>query len=569
MKKNLIIFIVLACSVAVLLMSGGIVANHYIKQHLENNLIADYSGEEQTIANEVANSIADRFLSLQNTLYAMSLDTNIQSTNPAICNPAILDYYHTLNLGIGNLVRVNTAGIFYCTVDQALQNKPASSLGTYVHQLFSDPQHNPVVSPAIRIPNVPGYVVSMHVPVYDSRHDFIGSMGGALYLNQLSNSLVGTVKFAKTGHASLQDDNGVILYSHKKANVGKNYFSAAIQNQPGANLGPLNQAIYAARKGHSSFVTYTAKNIKKIATVTPVSIVPGHRWIVIVNVPESEVGTTIIHSGLNNAFNTVLAVLGAVIVFALGLLITTSYESYKLQLAKDQFISLVSHQLRTPLTAIRLFSEMLSDPAVGSLNTKQQEYVDKVHLSTVRMIRLVGDILNVSRLELNRLNVDPVSTDIVAFVTSEVDEVRPLAEERKVAIEVHPPKHDLKLSIDQTLYGQVVHNLLTNAIRYSPEDSGIITVTLHQPKRGGCELVISDNGIGIPLKSQKKIFDRFYRAENATQATGDGTGLGLYLVKMILESSGGKIWFTSTEGKGTAFHVRIPRTGMIAKNKTK
>jgi signal transduction histidine kinase len=402
----------------------------------------------------------------------------------------------------------------------------------------------------------------MHVPVYNVQHQFVGSLGGAVFLKQLSQTL-GKIRFAQTGYASLQDNNGTIIFSHKPKNIGKNYFSPYIQNQPGANLVQLNKAIYSARKGVTSNVTYvTTGAVTKIATVIPVTITPGHRWIIIVSVPKTEIAQTFIHSGLNNSFNVVLAILAIVILIVVGALIATNFAAYKLQLAKDQFISLVSHQLRTPLTSIRLFSEMLSDPRVGKLNEKQHEYVDKVHLSTIRMISLVGDILNVSRIELKRLKVEPIETNLVEYLNTCIAEVQPIADEKKIKITTHIPEHPINLKVDQTLFGQIVHNLLTNAVRYTAEEDGEVDVTLKKISRGGIELTVSDNGIGIPEKSQKKIFERFYRADNAVKTIGDGTGLGLYLIKMILNTTGGKIWFESKENKGSTFHVTIPKTGL-------
>ncbi len=236
----------------------------------------------------------------------------------------------------------------------------------------------------------------------------------------------------------------------------------------------------------------------------------------------------------------------------------------QLERAKDEFISLVSHQLRTPLTAIRLFVEMLKGEQVGKLNAQQKGYIEKVHLSTERMIKLVGDILNVSRIELGRIKVEPTTTDTNALILSHIDEVAPLAKEKKVAITFIPRKDLPKLSVDPILFGQIVHNLLTNAIRYTKDKEGKVNLTFLQ-KGKDFELSVKDNGIGIPTAEQSHIFERFYRAENAKQAIGEGTGLGLYLIKLILTTAGGAIRFESTQGKGTTFYVTIPASGMKPK----
>ena len=226
---------------------------------------------------------------------------------------------------------------------------------------------------------------------------------------------------------------------------------------------------------------------------------------------------------------------------------------------KDEFVSLTSHQLRTPLTAIRLFIEMLSDEQVGKLNKAQHDYIDKVADSTRRMIDLIGDFLNNSRIDLGRLKIEPEMTDIDKFIGDYVDELQPVAAEKNVKL-IYKPNHMPSVQIDHNLYGQIVHNLLTNAIRYTPDMGKVTILTKYSAK--GYELSVTDTGIGIPKAAQTKLFQRFFRAENAVLMQGEGSGLGLYLVKKILELIGGSITYETVEGSGTTFHVIIPVTGM-------
>lgn len=227
---------------------------------------------------------------------------------------------------------------------------------------------------------------------------------------------------------------------------------------------------------------------------------------------------------------------------------------------KDEFVSLTSHQLRTPLTAIRLFVEMLSDEQVGKLNAAQHDYINKVADSTRRMIELVGDFLNNSRIDLGRLKIEPEMTQLDEFIGDYVEELRPVATEKNVEL-IYKPGDLPGVPIDRNLYGQIVHNLLTNAIRYTPE-RGQVTVVIENSVKG-YKLSVTDTGIGIPIAAQAKLFQRFFRAENAVLMQGEGSGLGLYLVKKILELIGGSISYETTEGKGTSFHVIIPHKGML------
>ncbi len=228
---------------------------------------------------------------------------------------------------------------------------------------------------------------------------------------------------------------------------------------------------------------------------------------------------------------------------------------------KTEFVSVASHQLRTPLTAMNWFIEMLLSEDAGKLTEMQKNYLDEVYRGSSRMVKLVNDLLNVSRLETGRLKIQPKSTDLVKFIKDIIDEAKPLSRKKGCKILFNKPKKISKISIDPSLMRQVVHNLITNAIKYSKDKSCNIKVVLK--KRKNDYLVsVTDSGIGISKEEQGRLFDKFFRADAAVQMAAEGTGLGLYIAKMVTEASGGKIWLDSVVGKGTTFYVTIPIKGM-------
>jgi len=233
---------------------------------------------------------------------------------------------------------------------------------------------------------------------------------------------------------------------------------------------------------------------------------------------------------------------------------------------KTEFVSVASHQLRTPLTAVKLFTEMLARGEVGPVKKEQKEYLDNINQSTDRMVRLVNDLLNITRIESGRLRIEPVPTDVCDFVKNIVEETMPLAEMKKIKLSYAScPAGSAILPLDVNLFRQVIHNLIVNAIRYSLPEHGKVEVAIEINKQKNYIFSVKDNGIGIPEAAQKRIFEKFYRADNAVKAETEGTGLGLYVSKMIVESSGGKMRFESREGLGTTFIVSMPGSGMPVK----
>lgn len=223
---------------------------------------------------------------------------------------------------------------------------------------------------------------------------------------------------------------------------------------------------------------------------------------------------------------------------------------------KTEFISLASHQLRTPLSAVKWFTEMLKNGDGGPLSKKQKQFVDRIEESNQREITIVNSLLSLSRMESGKISVIPKPTDLKILVKSIIGdfEVNPEGQ-GKTFIDRVSEKLPI-INIDADLIRHVYSNLISNAIRYTGE-KGEITVKVYAHE-GKIISEVSDNGIGIPMEEQERMFQKFFRASNALKKFTEGSGLGLYLTKAIIESSGGEIRFSSVEGKGTTFEFTLP-----------
>jgi len=230
---------------------------------------------------------------------------------------------------------------------------------------------------------------------------------------------------------------------------------------------------------------------------------------------------------------------------------------------KTEFVSLAAHQLRTPLSAIKWTLKMLLDGDLGEITKEQRGFLDKTYQSNERMISLINDLLNITRIEEGKYLYKPTLADFENIVHFVINSLQEEIARKKIVLDFEKPKTKLpRITIDTEKIRLVVQNLLDNAVRYTPLH-GRITILLeiikfHDKDEREIIFSIKDTGVGIPQDQQPRVFTKFFRGANVMRMDTEGTGLGLFISKNIVEAHGGKIWFESEERKGTTFYFTLP-----------
>jgi len=228
----------------------------------------------------------------------------------------------------------------------------------------------------------------------------------------------------------------------------------------------------------------------------------------------------------------------------------------QLDKAKDEFVGMASHQLRTPLTSIKGYISMVLEGDAGKISGPQAQLLNEAFTSSERMVRLINDFLNVSRLQTGKFMIDKHPADLSKVVEQEIDSLQSNAVVHGMKFVYDLPKDFPMINIDEGKMRQVIMNFADNAIYYS-HDGSTILINL-SVDNDSVIFTVQDTGIGVPSDEQASLFSKFYRASNARKQRPDGTGVGLYLAKKIISAHDGKIIFNSTEGKGSTFGFSLP-----------
>lgn len=224
---------------------------------------------------------------------------------------------------------------------------------------------------------------------------------------------------------------------------------------------------------------------------------------------------------------------------------------------QTDFINITSHQLRTPLSGMKWLLELIKEGDTRNLTKKQKDFINKIYNENERMIALVADLLEVSRLESGQFKLILQPTDITSVIRSLIREKKTVVQKKRLNVTFTTEQEPFPfVRTGPMKIKQAIGNIINNAILYTPEKGHILIDLKVQGNKVLCK--VEDTGIGIPEDSQNRVFSKFFRGSNILQVQTTGTGLGLFITKAFIEASGGKIWFKSEENKGTTFYFTLP-----------
>jgi PAS domain S-box-containing protein len=239
--------------------------------------------------------------------------------------------------------------------------------------------------------------------------------------------------------------------------------------------------------------------------------------------------------------------------------ISEVHQLRELDKAKEEFTSMIAHELKTPIVPIQGYCELFLDGTLGELTKEQREKIKIMHDSALTLSQLIQDVLDVHKLELAKLNINVCETSVKGLIDSAIKRFMPVVQSKKINL-VDDTKQNIKLSCDAERIIQVINNLISNAIKFVPEQKGRIEIGARRAN-GSIVFVVKDNGIGIPVEKQDGLFRKFYQVDASLRRSSGGSGLGLAICKGIVEAHKGKIWLESEEGKGATFFFSIPVRG--------
>lgn len=503
----------------------------------------DIFAEASRLTRVVAKTQSDLTGSFQPLLVAVSRLEEVRAADGAACSALFADLLKRSGQYL-NIGAVTADGDVFCSAVPLTHPANVSGLAWFERTMAT----GRFSAGDFEVGKVTGVrSFSFGYPVLDDDGTVTGAVYASLDLGALEG-VIGSAGLPAGTVVNEVDRNGTIIarYPAIEGLVGKRLPDEPVVRDV---LGPLKEGTFTATGLDGVARLYAFAQVDPAADSSPYVIVGFDRTMLF-----QQLRRTLTFNILGLAAVTLIVLLMAY--EGLKEVVIRRMEALEdVERLRNEFISLASHQLRTPITSVRWLLELLLGGKPSPLTPEQAELAAEAKRSADRLARLVKDLVEVEKGGLGA-DVATGPVDAAAVVASVIEGTRAVALKKKVDIEAALPEGIPPIKADAVLLREVVENLLVNALQYSPMHATVkVTLALRRRK---VRLEVSDGGIGIPLREQRHVFERFYRASNARELKGEGLGLGLHLSKLFVERMGGMIGFVSKEGTGTTFWVEFP-----------
>jgi signal transduction histidine kinase len=543
------LYVLISCILGIIIIVGGFFMLSYARGRLNQSLIDNYAKQELSIVSNISKLLELDISTIQNQLTLMSENPLIADGDTEECTTEIKYNLSQTQSELGNVGRVNKNGVFTCSLNPLLINTRAEKLGPYITDIFNDPAHAPVMSRTIPVPGVKGFAVALHVPVFNEKQEFDGTLGGAIYLSDLQNKYLKDVVFAKRGFVALIDDDGTILYHYKSGLIGTKATSTVFKE--------ILAEVKQDRSGTKQFIS-TSDGLEKISSYAPVHVVPGRIWVVLATVPISDAQVDLKEIGLDALLTRVWILISFIVIIALvGFMILSQKLVFKplkeIQEMKSDFVSLVSHQLKTPVAQIKGYVENMLDGLAGRTTKKQREYLGDMLNVANKNSKLIDDLLNISRIERGMLKVEIASQPLNELLEDVISPLRTVAATKGVLLEEKLLDGPVRIEGDPVKTREALRNIIDNAIKFTDAHKKVSISAIVESEY--VVVTVADQGQGIDPDVQNELFEKKRVWSGKVKASG--AGLGLFLSKQFIELTGGIIDFKTEAGKGTTFVIKL------------
>lgn len=424
--------------------------------------------------------------------------------------------------------------------------------------------HNPVVSQVVvsKSSGKPNVVIA--VPVFSQNGTLQGVLTGSLSLDKIQQRL-DQFKSYSNERILIADNVGTVAADSggtlkgQKASVDTEAIQKALSGETGTITSTINGtemfvAYHPVKIGQTTWAIISMQSHDEVFHSINVTIAESYAFAILIASVTSISGYF-----LYNAFKTRVKLSQELEKSNISLQV----QSQKLRdadRAKEEFSTMVSHELKTPLVTISGYAEMLREGVLGSLNDEQIKAIENISMESVKLGRLIGDIMDSQKLDLERMKFYKKEFKVDEFMDEQIQIHSKLMTDKKIRF-INSTTGKFSMISDPDRLSQVFANLIKNSVDFVPKSDGVIEINAHG-EDNQVVFYVKDNGSGIPKEKQENLFKKFYQIDTSLKRSHGGTGLGLVICKGITEALGGKMWFESEIGKGTTFYFIIPKMGV-------